>query len=306
MKIREKKSKEAKKKFRIITRTDIVGSLFVLPFLMGFIWLFLRPLIEAVRYSFNRVTMGSKELALEAMGWENYRRLLFGDAEFVKGLSSVFLNMGVKVLVILFLSMFLAILLKAEFPGRLLFRGILFLPVIFNADIVMSQFSKLDGDAGLSQEVNSYIMMGGELTGFVKELIDAFGILAPVMEKFTSYAATMFDLLWDCGIQIILFIIGLQAIPDHLYEVAEIEGGSKWEIFWKITFPLLTPSIMLCLIFTLIRYFNARNVIVNLIDTHMLNNLGYACAMSLFYALLVLLLVMIVYKILSRKTIYLD
>lgn len=296
-----------KKKFKLITRTDVTGWLFVLPFLIGFVWLFLKPLVNAFIYSFHRVTLDTSGLVMEPLGWENYRYLLFGDANFIKNMVTVLSGLGVKVLVIMFLSIFLALLLNKKFPGRLFFRAVLFLPVIFNAEQVMSMFNNMSGEAAeLTNESNSFVIMGGQMTGFVKEIIESFGVLAPVIEAFTAYSGQVFDLLWDSGIQIILFIIGLQAIPGHLYEVAEIEGATKWETFWKITFPLLTPSMLLCLIFTMIQYFNRSNKVVAQIDTNMTARMDYACAMSIFYSIVVLLLVLIVYKIMTKRTIYLD
>lgn len=295
-----------RKKYKLVTRTDVTGWLFVLPFLIGFVWLFLKPLINAFVYSFHKVTLDTEGLVMEPLGWENYRYLFFGDAEFIKNLVGVLSGLGVKVLVIMFLSIFLALLLNKKFPGRLFFRAVLFLPVIYNAEQVMSMFNNMNGQMGLASEANAFVILGGQLTGFVKEIIESFGILAPMIEAFTVYSGQLFDLLWDSGIQIILFIIGLQAIPGHLYEVADIEGATKWETFWKITFPLLTPSMLLCLIFTMIQYFNKHNKVVAQIDGNMIARMDYACAMSIFYSIVVLILVLIVYKIMTKKTIYLD
>ena len=294
-------------KKRIISRTDITGFLFVLPFLIGFVWLFAKPLVTGIQFSFNRVTVGEAGIVLENVKWDNYRYILLEDPTLIKALVNVLSQIGIKVLVIMFMSMFLAILLNADFPGRLLFRAFLFIPVIFSAEKAMSIFSNFAGTGAMTETTNSLVVVGGELKGFVKEIISSFGVLTPLIEKVTGYTGRLFDLIWDCGIQIVLFIIGLRSIPGHLYEAAKIEGCTKWEEFWKITFPLLTPSILLCLIFTVIQYFNSSgNAIVSTITSMMLNNMGLAMALTLLYAVLVLLVVILIYKIVSRKTIYLD
>ena len=295
------------KRIRIITPTDTTGWMFVLPFIIGFIFLFAKPVAQSLIFSFNSVTVGQNGLELTPIGWENYHRLLFVDAAFIKALYTMVGEAVVKILVIMFVSMFLAILLNDKFPGRLLFRAVMFLPVIFAADQVLAVFNSLGGRDELKETTSSFFVMSGEATGFVKEIIGSFGPLSSVIEKFTGYASQIFNLLWSSGIQIILFIIGLQTIPAYLYEVAEMEGATKWEVFWKITFPLLTPSILLCLIYTIIDYFNAStNTIVTQIDTHMMNRLDYACAMSWFYSVAIFVLVVIVNVILSRKVITMD
>lgn len=294
-------------RLKLITPTDKIGWMFVLPFVIGFIFLFAKPVLESFVYSQNRISVGLEGLILEPIGWENYRYMLTNDAEFVKKLLTICAEMAIKILVIMFISMFLAILLNDKFPGRLLFRTIMFLPVIFGADQIIAVFTNLGGAKEMNQTTNSFIMMSGEATGFLKEVINSFGFLTPVIEKFTQYAGQLFNLMWSAGIQIILFIIGLQTIPSYLYEVAEMEGATKWETFWKITFPLLTPSILLCLIYTIIDYFNANtNPIVQIIDTNMQLRIDYACAQTWFYSVVIFLFVLIVNAILSRRIITLD
>ena len=295
------------KRLKIITPTDTTGWMFVLPFVIGFIFLFGKPVLESLVYSFNRITVDSNGLVLTPIGWHNYDYLLFKDPNFIKKLYTMVAEAAVKILVIMFVSMFLAILLNDKFPGRLLFRAIMFLPVIFAADQVLDMFAGLRGSTELQDTSSSFFVMSGEATGFLSEVISSFGFLSSIIESFTQYASKLFNLLWSSGIQIILFIIGLQTIPAYLYEVAEMEGATKWETFWKITFPLLTPSVLLCLIYTIIDYFNAStNAIVQEIDQNMLMRIDYACAQSWFYSVAIFVLVIIVNIILSRKVITLD
>lgn len=295
------------KKLKIITPTDKTGWMFVLPFVIGFIFLFAKPVAQSLIYSFNTIEIGANGLELTPNGWKNYHFMLFEDPTFVRELLTMVGESAVEILVIMFISMFLAILLNEKFAGRLLFRAIMFLPVIFAADQILDVFNTLGGGDELNETTSSFFVMSGEATGFVEEIINSFGPLSSIIEKFTEYASQLFNLLWSSGIQIILFIIGLQTIPAYLYEVADMEGATKWETFWKITFPLLTPSILLCLIYTIIDYFNAStNPIVEQIDEHMMNRIDYACAMSWFYSVAIFILVIIVNVILSRKVITLD
>lgn len=296
-----------KNRRKLITENDKTGFLFVLPFIIGFIWLFMKPLLESLKYTFHRVTVGPEGLILDPIGFENWHYLTTTDASFLKGLLTMASSMAVQILVIMFISIFLAVLLVDKFPGRLFFRVCLFLPLIFAAEPIMYVFDWLGSKSEMTQTSNEFVVMTGEMTGFVNEIIQSFGILTPLIEKFTVYAGTLFNLLWDCALQIVIFIIGLQAIPPHLYEVAKMEGATKWETFWKITFPLLTPSILLCLIYSVIDYFNSSsNGVVKLIDENMIARLDYACTQSWAYAVLIFAVVLIINAIVSRKVITLD
>ena len=295
------------KKRTLLTPTDKTGLLFVLPFIIGFIWLFMKPLLESLNYTFHRVTVGSDGLLLTPIGFENWKYMATTDAEFIKKLITMSSEMLVQILVIMFISIFLAVLLVDKFPGRLFFRTSLFLPMIFGAAPIMAAFNSLGGSSEMKESGNAFITLSGEMTGFVNDIIQSFGVLTPLIEKFTVYAGTLFNLVWNTALQIIIFIIGLQAIPSQLYEVAKMEGATKWETFWKITFPLLTPSILLCLIYSIIDYFNtSTNPIVQLIDTNMINRLDYACTQSWAYAVLIFAVVLIVNAIVSRRVITLD
>lgn len=296
-----------KKRRTLLTSTDKTGLLFVLPFIIGFIWLFFKPLLESLNYTFNRVTVGSDGLVLNPIGFENWKYMTTTDAKFIQDLITMSSEMLIQILVIMFISIFLAVLLTDKFPGRLLFRTCLFLPMIFGAAPVIKAFGTLGGSAEMSEGTNAFVTVSGEMSGFIKEIISSFGVLTPIIEKFTAYAGTLFNLLWSTALQIIIFIIGLQAIPPHLYEVAKMEGATKWETFWKITFPLLTPSMLLCLIYSIVDYFNkSTNPIVVMIDQNMVSRLDYACTQSWAYALMIFIIILIVNAFLSRKVITLD
>jgi len=295
------------KKHFLLTPNDKAGWLFVLPFVIGFIFLFLKPLLESLQYTFNDIKVGPDGLEMTPNNYFNWDYLINKDQKFVKTLTKIVTSATVEILVIMFMSIFLAVLLVDKFPGRLFFRVCLFLPMIFGADAILHTFGMVGGSAEMTAESNEFMMMTGETTGFINDIISSFGILTPLIEKFTVYAGKLFKLLWNMPLQIVIFIIGLQAIPPHLYEVAKMEGATAWETFWKITFPLLTPSILLCLIYSVIDYFNAStNEIVGMINGYMTDNLGYACTMSWAYSLFVFVIVLVINAIVSRRVISMD
>ena len=295
-----------KRKFLRMNRTNAVGVLFVLPFLIGFIFLFFKPMLASIIYSFNVVGFDEQGMTLKFVGLDNYRYALFSDAEFLKELLAVAGSALAKVVVIMFMSMFVAMLLNQKFYGRLFFRTVLFLPVIFGADVILAIFAESDAYTMLSGTSNSLVSVGKEANVFLEELMRSFGFSSGMMNALSSNIRGIFDLTWEMGIQTVLFIVGFQAIPPHLYEVCEMEGATKWETFWKVTFPLLSPTILLCLIYTVIDTFNSDNNVVRIISENMAHLLHYACAQTWLYTLIVFAFVMTIYGLVSRKTIYLD
>ena len=298
-----------KKRRTLLTKDDRTAWLFVLPFVIGFIWFFLRPLFVSVNYTFNRITVdpNGNGLLLTPVGTFNWNYLVTKDKTFIQNITKIMSSVTVEILVIMFMSIFLAVLLVDKFPGRLLFRVCLFLPMIFGADAILRTFGQLGGNSEMTATSNEFMMVSGETTGFIKEIISSFGILTPLIEKFTAYAGKLFNLLWNMPLQIVIFIIGLQAIPPHLYEVAKMEGATAWETFWKITFPLLTPSILLCLIYSVIDYFNSTtNAIVRSISSNMIERMDYACTQSWAYSLLIFVIVLIINAIVSRRVVSMD
>ncbi|MBO5197505.1 MAG: sugar ABC transporter permease [Lachnospiraceae bacterium] len=296
--------KMGRKKDRLISKKDITGYLFISPFIIGFIFLFLKPMIQSVIYSFHKVTMSAEGMVLEYVGFANYKTALFGDAGFFKALLSMGGEVIVKIVVVMFFSMFVAVLLNQKFAGRLFFRTAMFLPVIFGAEQIttFSDYQSMSLQGG-SDVVGTTAV---HVPKFLEEIISGFGPFAAVITSFTEYASNIFEISWDVGIQIILFIIGLQAVPSYLYEVCELEGATKWETFWKITFPMLSPSILLCLIYTIIDSFNSGNAVMDMIDENLRTVIHYACAQTWLYCILVLILVFLAYRITAKHVMYLD
>ncbi|MBE5868058.1 MAG: sugar ABC transporter permease [Lachnospiraceae bacterium] len=297
-----------KRKIKFFTREDKVGFLFVLPFIIGGVFFFLKPMIDSIKYSFHKISFGESGIQLTAVGMENYKTALFGDADFFKSLTTFGWTVALEVVVIMFFSMFVAVLLNQKFLGRLFFRTTMFLPVIFGADVILEYYLLHSADQSSSLK-NVESIFGATVIKtpeFLSELIDGFGVLSPAILEVTQYASNIFDLVWEVGLQIVLFTIGLQAIPSYLYEVCVLEGATKWETFWKITFPILSPTILLCLIYTLIDKFNSDNEIMRMIGGNMRTLIHYACAQTWLYTLLILIIVLIVYRIVAKHVVYLD
>ena len=120
---------------------------------------------------------------------------------------------------------------------------------------------------------------------------------------------SIFDIAWKCGVQILLFIGGLQSIPQSFYEAANVEGATSWEKFWKITFPMLTPILLTGAVYTVIDSFTfyGNNIMLKAIKPAFDNfNYSYAAAMSILYSVMVLLVLGVVFIILGRRVTYTE
>lgn len=299
---------KTKRKYKLITREDKIGWLFVSPFIIGFVFLFGMPMVQSLIYSFHKVTIDVGAVDKEFVGFANYKALLFENVDFIKALAEFGSDVVLKIVVLLFFSMFVAILLNQKFAGRLFFRTAMFLPVIFGSDAVMSLYNRKSSYTSISLESEAGLFGTMEVgaSDFLMELVDSFGFMSGIMATVTNSAAGIFEYAWDAGIQIVLFIIGLQAIPSYLYEVCEIEGATKWETFWKITFPMLTPTVLLCLIYTVIDSCNSGNEVMTLIQKDMRTLLHYACAETWLYSVLIFALVFVIYRVVAKNVVYLD
>jgi ABC-type sugar transport system permease subunit len=142
----------------------------------------------------------------------------------------------------------------------------------------------------------------------MQALLLQMGLPEVITTAFNTVISSIFNLSWKSGIQILLFLAGLQTIPAHLYEAARVEGASRWEEFWRITFPMLTPILLLNTIYTVIDGFtDYANPVTRLIVSHTQKlYLSYGAALGVTYFLSVFLIVLVIYLILNRRTFYLE
>ncbi|MBQ9978002.1 MAG: sugar ABC transporter permease [Clostridia bacterium] len=253
--------KKVKKNRGIEELKSTYGRLFTTPWLIGVILFFLIPFVETVIYSFSSIQINVGEISTKFVGLEHYKYILREDPNYTRYLTGAMTNFLYSLPIILFLSLFLALLLNQKFKGRLLFRAIYFAPVIIATGEVIKLVFGLDvggqENMGVSESLTSNMMDVTEITSLL-------GISGEIGEFFTRTIGRIFDLIWNCGIQIVLFIAGLQSVPRHLYEVSKVEGATKWEEFWFITFPSLGRVTLLVSMFTMIELIVAErgNLIV--------------------------------------------
>jgi ABC-type sugar transport system permease subunit len=226
--------------------------MFIAPWVIGLIIFFFIPLIQSIIYSFCEVVVTSNGVKTTWVGLENYREILSRDPNYLKWLKESVLDFAYSLPIILVLSLILAIMLNQKFRGRIFFRALYFLPVIIATGRVMS-FIFSTTNENLTEMGVSSGMASGMIS--VEDLTGALNMGTEVAKFISDAINNIFNLVWSCGIQIVLFLAGLQSIPSTLYEASKVEGATKWEEFWFITFPMLSRITLLVSIFTMVELF---------------------------------------------------
>ena len=254
----------------------IYGYLFISLWIVGFALLVLWPMIQSAFFGLNNVRITPAGRVYQFVGLNNFRDVWLKDLFFVQELGGFLVGTALRVPIIVVFSLIIAILLNQNIRGKGLFRTIFFLPVIISSGPVMNQL--IDQGATAIPIVDTAM------------LANMFSSFLPVWlaQPVTDLFAQMIVILWYSGVQILIFIAGLQKIDKSLYEAAKIDGGSEWECFWKITLPILKPLVLLNSIYTLVTLSNSgQNSIIDLIYSNMFNatrGYGFASAMAWMYA----------------------
>lgn len=286
------------------SKKSLAGFLFVSIWVIGFIFFFLLPFLQSVRYSFSDIVLNPNGgYTLNFIGWKNYIKAFTTDAEFLPAVFSSLGAMLYQVPIIVLFSLFVAIILNQKFVGRTFVRGIFFIPIIVANGVILSI---MNGDV-LSQTImqgsSSSTLFQSE---FLYELMFKSGMSQEFVNGLTGVVDSLFALIWKSGIQIIIFLAGLQTIADSMYEAAKIEGATGWETFWKITFPMISPMIILNLIFTIIDSFtDYNNVVMKYINEQQIGmRLAYSSTLGWIYFLMVAVIILMVYLIINKRVFY--
>lgn len=285
----------------------MLGLIFILPWLLGFIFLFAIPLVQSMQYSLSELKIAPGGYELNFIGLENFREALFVNANYTRILTESLTEMAWNVPMILFFSLFSAVLLNQKFRGRPLARAIFFLPVILaSGAIVSAQESGLISLTGSSEIAEE---LGKAQYGFDVQsltfLLDGAGLPNWFIEYIVDAVERIYEIIRSSGVQILIFLAALQSVPPAMYEVAKIEGATGYEAFWKITFPMVSPLILTNIIYTIIDTFSNSPVTQTIYETAFQSgDFGLSAAMSWLYTIVVSLVLIIVGFLVSKRVFY--
>lgn len=299
-----------KRRLTLAQKRTLSGYLFILPWLIGFLVFYVRSLFMTAQFSLSELTMDvvNGGYTLEWVGLENYLYAFTVHGSFKQILTTSVMDMVIDVPLIIFFSLFMALMLNRKFPGRTLVRAIFFLPVILNAEAIVDAVETATmmvatGVSASSQE------MAAETAGMgMSYYIDLFGnLMIPkqLLEYIVGAVDRITSIISASGVQIVIFIAALQSIPGSLYEVAKIEGATAYETFWKVTFPMVMPHIITNTVYTVVDSFIDSEV-VNLAYTTAFTdfNYGLSSVFSLVSTLVTCAILALVVSFIQKKTFY--
>ncbi len=291
------------------------GWWFVLPFAIGFLIVYLPILWDSVRFSFYHVSsQAGGGMILEWVGLENYTDALFVNPDYIQNLISGLGQMAFDIPAIVIFSLFMAVLLNTKMKGRAAFRAIFFMPVVlatgFMASLEASNVlsSYMDSTAGMNdgsgRSASSDII---SVLDFEK-LFDQMKVGTEIVGYVIGIINNIYDIVNRSGVQMLIFLAGLQSISPAIYESCQIDGASGWETFWKVTLPMISPMILVNAVYTIIDSFTAQsNSIMRFIDSVYkgeINGNTISSAMSWMYFIIVILIVAVVAGIFSAFVFY--
>ncbi|MEK3899405.1 MULTISPECIES: carbohydrate ABC transporter permease [unclassified Paenibacillus] len=296
------------KKLSLEQKNRYYGLYFILPWFAGFCFLFLTPLLSSLRFSLSNLQVNDEGFTLKYIGLANFREALFSHESYVRTLTESVLNIVLNTPLILIFSLFFAVLLNQKFHGRVLARAIFFLPVILASGIIASIEN---GDLMQSVVRSASDSTGGGLSVIknleLTTLLIESGLSPTVVQYLTGAVSRIYEIVSQSGVQILIFLAGLQSISPSLYEAAKIEGSTGYEAFWKITFPMIGPLILTNLVYTIIDSFISDQTSRMVVDTAFKSfNFGLSAAMSWMYFAIIALLLWITTALISRKVFYQD
>lgn len=299
-----------KKQKDLQRRKAIAGYIFIAPFIIGFIAFMIVPLFESLRMSFSKVSIqpGNGGFNLDYIGIKNFKDAFLVDSEFNRFLTEELSQMIIQVPTTVIVSLFMAMLINQTFKGRGFVRAVFFLPVILSSGVLVG----LEYDNSLLNGLEAYITANSQVTSITSVLEDVLsnsGFGAGFLEIIYDIINNVYDVVMASGVQIIIYLSGLQTISTSMYEAAKIEGCSAWESFWKITLPMVSPMVLVNIIYSIVDFFmrSDSEVMSKITETMIIKmDYGFSSAMAWVYFMAVILIIAVFSLITSRWVYYYE
>ncbi len=275
---------------RLQRRKTVEAYLFSAPWIIGFLVFFTYPVVTSFILSFSRIT-NIQGLKTTFVGLTHYKQAFTFDINFVPMFLRVVRTTLIQTVLILIFSFIIARFVNRKMVLRGFFRQVFFLPVLLGTGFVMQEL--------LGQGVNAEVMEVARGILMPEKLLLYLG------PKVSEAVGLFFDnitlALWKSGVQIILFLAGMQGIPASLYEAARVDSATEWDMLWKITLPMMAPVILLNIIYTLVDSFSdSSNEIIRYIrDIGFKGSVQfeYASAIGWIYMAFIIVLVAFIFLI---------
>ena len=287
------------------------GYLFVAPFILGIVLIYIPILIDSIWFSFvkeHTITDGTAITYYVSAGLEHYKAV-FATPNFTQKLLEGLQQLIFEVPAVIIFSLFIAVVLNQKMLGRAVFRAIFFVPVIISTGIMETIIfndeigEEVEGgiDDGSGESGGSEIISALD----VEKLFGSMKVGTELVTYVVQIVNDVYNIINYSGVQMLVFLAGLQSISPAIYEASQIEGATGWETFWKITFPMISPMMLVNAVYTVINAFtrSTNTMMLNIANTYK-GDTYVATAMSWLYFLLVMLIIAVVAGVVSSFIFY--
>ena len=264
---------------------------FMMPFIIGIAVFFIFPLTLLARMSFSKLE-NVVGLQMKWWGLNNFKEAFIIDTNFMPNLLQSVSDTLLKVPLIIIFALIIAIMVNKNIKFKGMFRTIFFLPFLLGNGYVMEQLMQQDVSGRAIQSAQQFFMPPEVLQYLGTTATDIIG----------TFFSIIIVILWSSGVQILLFLSGLQGISQSYYEAARVESANEWDCFWHITLPMMSPIMLLCIVYSLVDMFTGISNPVLTFTRGIMRNLryDYASAVGLIYSLFILLVVFIVMLVMRK------
>ncbi|HOA79396.1 MAG TPA: sugar ABC transporter permease, partial [Bacilli bacterium] len=231
-------------------------------------------------------------------GFQNFRTFFNPNETILTSAINSLVEVLYTIPVALIFSLFIALILNSKFKGRGIVRTIFFLPLIFGLKVIHVVMANNPTLALLDNEVStSGSVMGVLSVSSVVQFLYDSGLPRGFLDAIISPINRIFSIITFTGVQILLFLAALQSIDKKLYEVAAIEGCNKYESFWKITLPMVFPTMKIVVVYTIIDTIS-RSEIVSYLSSNAMSRYAPGVASATSFLIILTSLVLIALSVL--------
>lgn len=280
-------------------RSSAIGYSFISLWIVGYLIFALYPIVYSFYLSLFKVRLDGGAINLTFEGFNNFAAAFLYDPYFVEILIEYVLEMLLNVPITIVFALIIAMLINQPIKGKAVFRTIFFLPVIITTGPVIQEL--MNQGATTLPSIEQY----GVIDLIINNLNNA--IADPLQALFD----TILLVLWFTGIQILIFLAGLQKIDKEIYEASMIDGAGPWESFWKITLPQIMPLITVIIIYTTVSMsiFSLNEVIIYIQNVMLgestvgtlTTGYGYSAALAWIYFTVMVLIILLFVGLTSIK-----
>lgn len=282
----------------------LAGLFFVSFFLLGIVGFFIPAVVRSLMLCFAE---NSASFDLVWVGWKNFNYLFRVDPNYVRDIAETIGGLLINSVVIVFYSIFISTLLNREIKGRGFFRAQLFLPVVLSMGVVGKYLNFSVRSSDVLESVSASMGTGFSMD-YITDLLTSFSINADISAVIINAIENIYSVISGSGVQVVIFLAGLQSISKSIYEAAQVEGCGAWETYWKITIPMLSPVILVNVVYTVVDSFvSPGNVVMNRVLSYLTESFqfGLASAAGWVYFLILTVIIVLIMAIL-RKYVYYE